>query len=458
MLGLFVCDFTVRSIDSEDFSHYNKNRTNVRYGEIAVARVILHSDANAFYASVECLYNPELRKRPLAVGGDPESRHGIILAKNELAKKAGVKTAEAIWEAREKCPELIVLNPNYDRYLHFSNKLREIYADYTDRIEAFGLDENWLDLSESGMSIEHGYKTAEKIRIRAKKELGITVSIGVSFNKVFAKLASDIKKPDYTTPISEEDYQRIVWPRSVNELLYVGTATKRKFGEMGIITIGDLAMLSIDTVRSRLGKAGLMLKEFAMGLDQSTVMAGNADSAIKSIGNSTTTPHDIQNLEDAKYIFYLLAESVARRLREQGFRSRCLSIYARTTDLEVGGCQRVLDPASNLTSELAHMSMTLFQECLMSKLPLRSVGVCCSELIPEDAPAQLDLFRVGEKRERQLALEHAVDELRNRFGHQILRRGITLADKEFAKINPRAEAGPQGVAFVMGNRASSVLN
>ncbi len=422
-----------------------------------MSRVILHSDANAFYASVECLYHPELRDLPVAVCGDPSERHGIVLAKNQPARVTGIKTGEAIWQARQKCPNLVVLKPNYDQYLYFSQKLRNIYGQYTDRVEAFGLDENWLDLSEPGMGMERGFKIAEEIRNRAREELGLTVSIGVSFNKVFAKLGSDYKKPDATTLISEENYQQIVWPLPVSELLYVGPRTTKKLMDMGVRTIGELAKLDASMLQSRFGKNGLQLKAFAMGLDRGSVLPAGVESAIKSIGNSTTPPHDIRDAEDAKRIFCLLAESVATRLREHGFRAGCVAISARTTDLEINGCQRALKHATNLTGDLFKTAMELFHEHCEGRLPLRSVGLCCSALISEDAPMQLDLLGESRRREQEHALEITIDELRRRFGHQVVRRGVVLADAAFASINPRAEASPSGVAFVMGNRGAAIL-
>ncbi len=420
-------------------------------------RVILHSDANAFYASVECLYRPEIRELPVAVSGDPEARHGIILARNQPARAAGVRTAEAIWQARQKCPGLVLVPPNYALYLHFSQKLRKIYEQYTDRVEAFGLDENWLDLSEKGMTIEKGYRIAEEIRNTARERLGITVSVGVSFNKVFAKLGSDYKKPDATTVFSRDNYKQLVWPLPVSELLYVGPSTTRKLNDMGIKTIGELAGVDLGVLMGRFGKNGAMLKAFAMGMDSTSVMPIDVTSAIKSIGNSTTTPHDIETMEDAKRIFYLLAESVGARLREHGFRAGCLAISARTTGLEISGCQRALNPCTNLSRELALMAVALFRERCEGNLPMRRVGLSCSNLVPESAPVQTDLFGEDAARANDQALEAALDGLRRRFGHQVVRRGIVLADKQFAQINPREEAGPQGVAFVMGNRAAEIL-
>lgn len=204
-------------------------------------RTILHCDMNNFYASVECLYNPALRGKPVAVGGDVEARHGIILAKNYEAKKYGVQTGEALWQAKQKCPGLTIVPPSFEKYLRFSRLAREIYGCYTDRIESFGLDECWLDLTGSERLFGGGKAVADKLRERIKFELGVTISVGVSHNKIFAKLGSDMKKPDATTVITRENYKDVVWPLPVSDLLFVGPATTRKLARYGIHTIGQLA-------------------------------------------------------------------------------------------------------------------------------------------------------------------------------------------------------------------------
>ena len=256
-------------------------------------RTILHSDMNSCYASIELLYHPELRGKPLAVGGDPEARHGIILAKDQLAKKAGVKTGMALWQARECCPDLQIVPPRMDIYLRFSKLAHKIYADYTDLQEAFGLDESWLDVTASAQIKGDGMCIAEEIRQRIKRELGITVSIGVSWNKIFAKFGSDYKKPDAITEITRDNYREIVWTKPVEDLLYVGPATQKKLHRYGIYTIGQLAACDDTFLKSTLGKMGLVLGAFANGTDQTPVSLENASAPIKSIGNSTTTFRDL---------------------------------------------------------------------------------------------------------------------------------------------------------------------
>ena len=246
-------------------------------------RTILHSDMNNCYASIELLHRPKLRGKPLAVGGDPEARHGIVLAKDQLAKKAGVKTGMALWQAKQVCPDIVFVPPRMDLHLRFSRLAHEIYSDYTDRQEAFGIDESWLDVTESCSLKGSGEKIAEEISRRIKKELGITVSIGVSWNKIFAKLGSDYKKPDAITVINQENYKNIVWPLPVEDLLFVGRATKKKLNKLGIYTIGALAETDSDILKIHLGKVGMILSYFANGNDNTPVCYQDENAPIKSI-------------------------------------------------------------------------------------------------------------------------------------------------------------------------------
>lgn len=402
-----------------------------------MSRVIFHSDANSFYATVECLYNPDLRDKPVAVCGDPEERHGIVLTANRLAKSMGVRTGMANWQAQQVCPELVTVKPDYSLYLHFSEMMRAIYDEYSDHVEAFGLDECWLDMTQPGFTIEDGARVADELRERIKKELGITVSVGVAENKVFAKLASDLRKPDYTTVISRENYQQLAWPLPVGDLLFCGPRTTRKLRDFGIHTIGDLAMCDPQVLLSRLGKNGLMLRAFARGEDTSNVLRSDKSTLIKSIGNSTTTPHDIATLDDVKCVYYLLAESVGARLREQGFRCRRVSISVRQTDLHTFSCQKMLSRDTNLTDDIAAAALQLFTENFSDRLPLRSVGLACSALTGEDIPVQLDLLGDTERDLKREQLDRALDGLRKRYGHHVVQRGVVLADKQLARINPK---------------------
>ena len=292
-------------------------------------RIILHSDYNCFYASVEMLHHPELAGKPLAVGGDPEARHGIVLTANYIAKRMGVKTGMALWQARQACPDLVFVPPRMDLYLRFSRMAREIYLEYTDQVENFGCDEAWLAVERSRSIKGDGMTIAREISDRIKQELGITVSIGVSWNKIFAKLGSDYKKPDAITEISRENYKEIVWPLPASDLLYVGRSTERKLSRVGIHTIGELACAEPAHLQSFLGKMGLVLSAFANGLDDSPVSEDGYHAPVKSIGNSTTTPRDLTTDTDVKIILMALSESVAARLRKNGFCAGVVEISIR---------------------------------------------------------------------------------------------------------------------------------
>lgn len=413
-------------------------------------RVILHCDANSFYASVECLYRPSLRHSPVAVCGSVEERHGIVLTKNQLAKQQGVQTGEAIWQARMKCPDLVCVPPDFALYLRFSQRMRKLYEEYAERVESFGLDEAWMDISNPGVTMGDGERIAHEIRNRIKRELGITVSVGVSFNKVFAKLGSDLKKPDAVTVIPPDAFQEKVWGLPVGELLFVGPATRRKLGEMNVRTIGDLARMDAELLRGRLGKPGLMLKAYASGLDTSPVMPAQANAVIKSVGNSTTPPHDLQNTDDARCLYYLLAESVAARLRQDGLRAKCVAISARDTELVTRSCQQTLNRATNLSGEIARAALQLFQERFALGFPYRSIGLSCSALSPQDEPVQLDFMGDEAQRMKNERLENAIDGLRRRFGHQIVRRAVVLTDRQYATVNPVEDHTVHPVPFYAG--------
>jgi len=316
-----------------------------------VNRTILHSDCNCFYASVELLHHPELRGKPVAVGGDPEARHGIVLTADYTAKRYGVKTGMALWQAKQVCPDITFLPPRMDLYLRFSRMAQEIYADYTDKREPYGIDESWLDVTDSATLKGDGFHIAQEISSRMKKELGITVSVGVSFNKIFAKLGSDYKKPDAITTMYEDEFQRKAWCLPVSDLLYVGNATNKKLYSMGIRTIGDLAKSDETLLVRKLGKMGSILWAFANGYDESPVKLENTSAPVKSVGNSTTTPRDMETDEDVKIVLYILAESVAARLRENGFRCRTVEISVRDKELFHFSKQVKLQNASNITKE-----------------------------------------------------------------------------------------------------------
>lgn len=401
-------------------------------------RVILHSDLNSFYASVECMRNPEIRDKPVAVGGSVEQRHGIILTKNLIAKGYGIKTGEAIWQARQKCPDLVVLPPDYKTYLYFSGEARRIYSYYTDFIESFGIDECWLDVTESCKLFGDGKYIADEIRRRLKEELGITASIGVSYNKIFAKLGSDMKKPDATTVITRDDFKRKVWPLPVSELLYVGRSTAKKLINIGIYTIGDLANLNLSFLKKLLGKWGETLWIFANGLDTVPVMKTDQQSAIKGIGNSMTTPRDLVNDEDVKLLLYVLSESVSERLRKYNFKGRTVQLYIRDNELNSIERQAKLNFSSCVTKDIADKAFEIFLDNWKWERPIRSIGVRMTDLVTADTCVQLSLFYDEKRKLKEEQLEYSIDEIRRRFGHYSVQRALVLKDKAL-NANPIEE-------------------
>ncbi|MDO5548505.1 MAG: DNA polymerase IV [Eubacteriales bacterium] len=400
-------------------------------------RCILHVDCNCFYASVEMLHRPETREVPMAVGGSEERRHGIILAKNDLAKKCGISTAEPLWSARQKCPELLIIPPNFPLYLDFSRRVKKIFSDYTDQVESFGIDEAWLDVTGSIQLFGSGEHIAHEIRQRVKQELGITVSVGVSWNKVFAKLGSDLKKPDAVTMVTPENYQAVVCPLPVNALLYVGRSTEKKLGQLGIHTIGQLAQMSCEFLRGKFGKTGELLWSYANGLDTSPVAHQDERAPIKSIGNSTTTIRDITTPEEARLVFTVLAESVGTRLREQGLFCRTISISTRTVKLSRTEHQCTLSRPSNETRTILQTALALFTQGYSWNHPLRSLGIQLSGLTAASDPLQLDLFTDPADLLRQSQLDRTVDQVRKRFGKASVLRASILLDPALTGFDPK---------------------
>lgn len=398
-------------------------------------RVIIHSDANCFYASVEMLYHPEFAGKPLAVGGDPEARHGIVLTANYIAKKHGVKTGMALWQARQACPDVIFVPPRMDLYLRFSSMLREIYGEYTDKIEPYGCDEAWLDVSDSISLKGDGRKIADEISARVKKELGITVSEGISWNKIYAKLGSDYKKPDAITEFNRENYKSLIWKLPASDLLYVGRSTNRTLSKYGIHTIGDLACMDPDFLLKTLGKMGLVIHSFANGWDESPVATEGYSAPIKSIGNSTTTPRDLENDLDVQIIFMALAESVSARLRKHGFKCNTVAISIRDNGLYHFSRQMHLREPTDITDEIMKAAMELFRNNYDWSHPIRSLGVRGADLVTANIPVQMSLFMNEEKRAKQEKMDKAVDEIRRRFGYFSIQRAFMYQDKILSKLD-----------------------
>lgn len=382
-------------------------------------RTILHCDCNSFFASVECLFRPELRSVPMAVCGDPESRHGIILAKNETAKKHGIKTAETIWQAKRKCPQLVLTATRFHEYRRFSNQINEIYRRFTDLVEPFSIDESWLDVTGSRTLFGDGKTIADTLRAQIRQETGLTVSIGVSFNKIFAKLGSDYKKPDATTVISRRNYRDIVFPLPVDALIFCGKKTASALNGMGIHTIGALAAANRDSLTLRLGKAGAQLYDYANGLDSSPVRDYRDIREVKSVGNSITFRRDLADARDITNGISALADSVASRMRRLGVKCWVVQIGVRDPGLKTITRQKTLAAPTHLAKELAATAQELLSSCWNAGAPIRLLSISGTGLVPNDAPGgQLCLFMEDSalRLARQEKLETAMDSIRERFG------------------------------------------
>ena len=373
-------------------------------------RIILHSDLNNFFASVEEQKNPELKGKPIIVVGKKEDRHGIVLAKNTLAKSFGIKTGEAIWQARNKCKDVVEVPASYPDYTRVSKEVRKIYERFTDKIESFGIDECWLDVTETARLFGGGEGLAEKIRKAVQEEIGVTVSVGVSFNKIFAKLASDMKKPDAITVINYDNYKNTVWKLPVEDLLYVGRSTKEKLNRHGVYTIGDLANVEENRLRSWLGKWGSYLYSYANGTDQSPVVPNLEDEGVKSIGNSLTHYKDLTTVEEVRMLLLMLSESVASRLREEKI-GKAITVKVGVIDNNLNryGKQGKTEYPTTSALEIAKTAYKLFDELYSWKRPVRGVGVTVCDFT--HGKQQLNMFENNEKEEREDRLTEAVENI-----------------------------------------------
>ena len=400
-------------------------------------RVILHCDANAFYASVECLYTPSIRHSPVAVCGSVEERHGIVLTKNQIAKQFGVQTGEAIWQARQKCPGLICVPPDYALYIRFSRRMRRLYEEYSDHVESFGLDEAWIDLSNPGLTIRDGERIGHEIRLRVKRELGITVSVGVSFNKIFAKLGSDMKKPDAVTAVGREDYKQKIWPLPVSDLLFVGRATAEKLKRFGISTIGALAAADREMLAHGLGKWGVTLSAYARGEDDSPVRGEDEQEDLKSVGNSLTYFEDITKPEDIKRLLYALSESVAARIKDAGLgKADTVHLWVRDCDLDNHSWQKKVRPTA-LCGEIAEAAFALYTERYKTGKPVRGLGVTASGF--DGGVEQLSFDSFGGDYEKKARAEEAVGKIRQKYGYAKIQRGIMFEDARVLGMDVRGQ-------------------
>lgn len=389
-------------------------------------RIILHSDLNNFFASVSLLFNPTLKNMPVAVCGDKENRHGIVLAKNEIAKSYGVKTAEAIFEAKSKCPELITLPSMMDKYKEYSKKVHKIYQRYTDMIEPFGIDECWLDVTGSTVLFGSGEEIAHKIRTDIKNELGLTVSVGVSFNKIFAKLGSDMKKPDAVTIISRENFKQKVWPLPISDLLFVGKKTCEKLKSNGIHTIGDLTLCDDETLKRLLGKNGLDLKKYALGEDNSPVSIYDAIEKPKSIGKSITCSKDFCDNDSVWKAFLEFSQHICDSLRENELYAGGVQVHIRTASLNVKEFSHSFNDFTNSSLILAKKGFELFCKNYTFGEPLRSVGLRAINLKTEANAIQQDIFGNDIKQEEIEKIEDSVYKLRQKYGEESIKRGTVI--------------------------------
>ena len=382
-------------------------------------RTILHCDMNNFYASVECMLNPSLRGHPVAVGGDVENRHGIILAKNYEAKKFGIQTGEALWQAKQKCPKLIIVPPHYEEYLKYSRLAHSIYADYTDLIEPYGMDEVWMDVTGSTKAFGSGEVIANTLRERIKYELGLTISVGVSFCKVFAKLGSDMKKPDAVTVIPKDSFQDIIWDLPASDMLGVGRSTEKFLSSYGIHTIGQLANAYPDLMQRKLGKNGMVLLAFANGEDRSKVAPQDYEPPMKSIGHGITTMQDLENNAEVWNIMQALTQDIGHKLRVYNKNAAGVAIYIRyIVDKQIAGkqwqCQ--LPVRTHSAAIIAKEAYRLFERSYGWEYPIRSVTVRAINLCSQDLPEQLQFFSDAATVERKEKLETAIEDIRRRFG------------------------------------------
>ena len=392
-------------------------------------RVILHCDLNCFFASVELLRYPALRDVPVAVCGDPESRHGIVLAKNEAAKQLGVKTAETIWQARQKAPHLITLPPHHGLYREYSRKVNAIYGQYTDLVEPFGIDESWLDITNSmHLFGGDGKAIADQLRERLREELGLTISVGVSFNKIFAKLGSDYKKPDATTVIDRGNWQAIVWPLPVGDLLGVGRSTQKLLRQYGVETIGQLAAFPRQTLETLLGKHGTQLHDYANGLENSPVRPQHEAEPVKSVGNGTTFPRNLTRWEEVRSGLAVLSDSVAGRLRRQGLYCGGVALTIRNAQFHQFSRQVRLDAPTHLQKDIYQTALALARQSWHAPDPIRALTVTALYLSDgADSFQQLDLLdgAAAQREEKQERLEQAMDAIRGKYGKGAISFGNT---------------------------------
>lgn len=401
-------------------------------------RVIVHSDINHCYAQIEEMMHPDFRNIPMAVGGSTEKRNGIILAKNDLAKKAGVKTGEALHCARKKCPQLLIIHPDYPSYVYYTEKVKDIYRQYTDRVESFGLDEAWIDLTHSQLLFGDGVELARKIQKEVYEKVGLHVSMGISFNKVFAKMASDFYKNAGFTIIDEEHYQELLWSRPIKDLFMVGGRVERRMKDLGIHTIGDLARYEGSSLQQSMGKFGRMLWDYANGRDESEVHETGWHRDPKSVGNSKTLIHDVTTQSELFEVYRVLSESVADRLRKNGMRGRVVNLWLRGTDLASRSLQMRMTYPTCLASEIFEKAVFLTRKACLEEIRFRSVGISVSDLSHEEGFEVIDFFQKPDERIRQRKLEETVCTIREKYGYHSCRIAGSRLDEQLCDFDPQS--------------------
>lgn len=390
-------------------------------------RVILHCDMNSFYASVELLTLPHLKGKPVAVSGSPEGRHGIILAKNDLAKSYGIVTAETVWQAKKKCPNLVLVKPHHGLYDEYSKKINEIYEEFTDMVEPYSIDESWLDVTGSQQLFGSGREIADQIREKVKVKLGLTLSVGVSFNKIFAKMGSEYKKPDATTEINLHNYKEILWGKSVGELFYVGKATEKKLHNIGIKTIGELALADKKAVVGLLGKHGGDIHNYANGIDDSPVCLACEKRRIKSVGNGITFKRDLCSQDDIRVATAALSDVVAGRLRAYQLKCMGIKVDIKDTFFKTISRQQQLQSATNLADEINRISVSIINSQWKANQPIRMLTITGIQLVDEIQNEQLSLFEeTVAKREKNEKIERTVDNIRDKYGRSAITVGRIL--------------------------------
>ena len=390
-----------------------------------VEKTILHCDLNNFYASVEQKLHPEHDGLPLAVCGNPKVRHGIVLAKNQLAKEAGVQTGEAIWISKQKCPDIVFVPPHYNEYVRISKQIYDVYSSYTDRVESFGIDECWLDVTESKLLFGDGKKIADELRARIKREFGLTISVGVSFTKTPAKLGSDLKKPDATTVLDRASYMSRIGKMSPSELIMIGKRTAKKLETLNIHTIEQLASADRQMLRYHFGIIADNMIDSALGIEHDEVKRYDDIRVPKSVSNGTTTPRDIKDGEEAKIVIYALSEMVATRLSKYNLLANGISLSIKDPQLKWVSRQAPLESATSNASDLAKAAMEQLIKMHDFNDPLRAITVGAIRLC-DRKEIQLSLF--DEQLEKTDKLEQSIDKIRGKYGYNAVKRGLLLDD------------------------------